>query len=127
MLTESVGIIAFGEEIFGLTKIKSCIVNCILLLIISLPAALGFNLWDSVRIFGMSILDFEDYIVSNIILPFGALIFTLFATNKFGWGYDSFLNECNIGKGIRLSPKFKPYFRFVLPCLIFIVIIFCFV
>ena len=120
-------IIAFGEEIFGLTKIKSCIINCVLMLLLSLPAALGFNIWREISILGMNILDFEDYIVSNIILPFGALIFTLFATNKFGWGFDSFLNECNIGRGIRLSPKLKPYYRFALPCLISIVIIFCFI
>ena len=68
-------------------------------------------------------LDSEDFIVSNLLLPIGALIYTIFCTTKWGWGFDNFLEEANKGEGFRLSPLLKPYFRFVLPLLILIILI----
>ena len=68
-------------------------------------------------------LDSEDFIVSNLLLPIGALIYTIFCTTKWGWGFDNFLKEANKGEGFRLSPLLKPYFQFVLPLLILIILI----
>jgi len=116
-------IIAFGEENFKLKKLPCVIINAVALIALSLPAIFGYNILSSVTISGKNILDIEDFLVSNLVLPIGALVYLLFCVHKFGWGFDNYLNECNTGKGIKLSPKLKPYFQFVLPVLILAIII----
>ena len=79
---------------------------------------------SGVRFIGdRNILDFEDYIVSNILLPIGALIFVIFCSARFGWGSDKYLEEVNKGKGLKMSRIFIPYFKFVLPVLILLIIV----
>ena len=68
---------------------------------------------------GRDILDSEDFIVSNLLLPIGSLIYLLFCVTKWGWGFD----KANRGKGMKLSPKLKPYFQWVLPVLILIILL----
>lgn len=72
---------------------------------------------------GMDILDSEDFLVSNILLPVGALIFLLFCMLKKGWGSENFFEEVNSGKGFKLSPKITGYLKYVLPVLIILIII----
>ena len=72
---------------------------------------------------GKDVLDSEDFLVSNLLLPIGSLIFLIFCTTKFGWGFDKYYEECNAGRGIRFAKWLKPYFQFVLPILILIIII----
>ena len=72
---------------------------------------------------GRDILDSEDFIVSNLLLPIGSLIYLLFCVTKWGWGFDKYLAEANRGKGLKLSPKLKPYFQWVLPVLILIILL----
>ena len=69
----------------------------------------------------MGILDMEDFVVSNILLPLGSLVYLLFCVTKFGWGFDNYYNECNTGKGMKLPIIVKPYLQYVLPILILIV------
>ncbi len=106
---------------FGISRRKSTIINCAVILAGSLPCLFGFNLLSGVSLFGMDILNIEDYIVSNILLPLGSIIFLIFCVYKFGWGFDSFIAEANTGKGIKLRRGLVYYFRFVLPVLMLFV------
>ena len=117
-------LISTSIENFGWDRKKAVMYNCIFLLVASVPCALGYNLWSNVHFFGgKDILDSEDYIVSNFLLPLGALVYTLFCTWESGWGFDSWLKECNKGMGVKVSPKLKIYLKFVLPILILLVFI----
>ena len=93
------------------------------MLIASLPCVLGFNVWSGATLGGMNILDIEDFIVSNILLPTGAIIYLLFCVTRFGWGFDNYLEECNTGKGMKMPKWLKPYFQFVLPLLILVILV----
>lgn len=109
---------------FGWSRKKASVVNCIFVLIASLPCVLGYNVWSSLRLIGgRDVLDSEDFLVSNLLLPIGSLVFLLFCVTKWGWGFDGYLEEANTGKGLKLSKHFKNYFRFVLPVLILIILI----
>lgn len=109
---------------FGCSRKKAVIVNCIFILIASLPCVLGYNLWSDLHIIGSrDVLDSEDFIVSNLLLPGGSLIYLLFCVSKWGWGFDKYLAECNEGQGIKLPRALKPYLQYVLPILILIILI----
>lgn len=107
----------------GWSRKKASIANCIGMLVLSAPCALGFNLLSSVSLGGKNILDMEDFIVSQILLPVGALIFLLFCVTKWGWGFDKYIEEANTGKGFKLPHWLKYYFRFVLPVLIIVIFV----
>lgn len=114
-------IIAVGIDNFGWSRKKSSLINYIILLVTCTPCALGYNILKDVRIIaGKDILDSEDFMVSNLFLPIGAIIFLLFCVTKWGWGFDKYQAEVNTGEGIKLPGFFKYYFMFVLPVLIFI-------
>lgn len=109
---------------FNWKRNKAVIIACILILVGSIPCVLGYNLWSNIHPFpGKDFLDSEDFIVSNILLPGGSLIFLLFCTWKWGWGFDNYLEECNKGMGPKMSKVFKNYFKFVLPLLILFILI----
>ncbi len=117
-------LVAFPIDNLGWSRKKSVIVNMVAMLIASIPCVLGYNLLSGVHLIGgRDILDSEDFIVSNLLLPIGALIIVLFCTLKSGWGFDNFMNEVNTGKGMDLSPKLKGYLKYVLPVLIFVLFI----
>ena len=117
-------LIAACEENFGWSKKKSVIANCLFILVTSMPAVLGYNVWSNVRLIGgRNILDTEDFLVSNILLPAGALVYLCFCVTRLGWGFDNYLEECNTGKGIKMPRALKPYLQFVLPVLILIILI----
>ena len=102
----------------GWKRARSIAVNFIIVLVTGIPCILGFNLWSDIRLFGgKDILSSEDFIVSNIILPAGSIVFMIFCTWKFGWGADKYLEEANTGKGIKMSKRLIPYFKYVLPAL----------
>ena len=94
------------------------------MLIASLPCMLGYNILKNVHPIGSrDILSSEDFIVSNLLLPIGALIFLMFCITKYGWGADKFIEETNKGEGMKLSPKLTGYFKYVLPVLIIVILI----
>lgn len=68
-------------------------------------------------------LDTEDFLVSNLLLPIGSLVYLLFCVSKWGWGFDKYLAEANTGEGLKMSPRLKPYFQFVLPVLILVILV----
>lgn len=118
-------ILACVREITKWNRIKACIVCCLVMIVLSLPCALGYNVFSNYHPFNSStnVLDLEDFIVSNCLLPLGSLVYILFCTSKKGWGFDNFINEANTGKGIKVSRALRPYFTYVLP----IIIVFVFV
>ena len=108
---------------FGWSRKKAVWLNCVFVLVFSLPCVLGYNVWSRVHLIGArDVLDSEDFLVSNLLLPIGSLIYLLFCVSKAGWGFDNYLAECNKGRGMRMSPRLKNYFRFVLPILILILL-----
>ncbi|MCL3787823.1 sodium-dependent transporter [Ruminococcus bromii] len=116
-------IISFCIDMFKISRTKSVIINAVIILIASLPCVFGFNIWSGFELFGQNVLGMEDFLVSNILLPVGSLIYLLFCVTKFGWGFDNYLTECNTGKGMKFARFLKPYFQFVLPILVLIVLV----
>lgn len=116
-------IISFCIDMFKISRTKSVIINAVIILIASLPCVFGFNIWSGFELFGQNVLGMEDFLVSNILLPVGSLIYLLFCVTKFGWGFDNYLTECNTGKGMKFAGFLKPYFQFVLPILVLIVLV----
>ena len=109
---------------FGWTRKKSALLNGLFLLVAGIPCVLGHNVWSGVTLIrGMGIMDTEDFLVSNLILPGGSLVFLLFCVTRYGWGFDKYLEEANTGTGIRMSRKLKPFFQFILPVLILVILI----
>ena len=107
-------------ELKNWSRKKSSIVNFVFLTILSIPCVLGFNLinWDALNIFGGTILDLEDFIVSNVLLPLGALVYLLLCVTKYGWGWNNFKAEANEGKGIKVKNWMRVYLTYILPFII---------
>ena len=109
---------------FKWTRRKATLVCFIIVLITSIPCALGYNVWSGLHLIGdKDVLDSEDFIVSNFLLPLGSLVYVLFCVTKWGWGFDNYIAEANKGRGFKIPYWLKNYFRFVLPILILIVFI----
>lgn len=116
-------LISFSIDMFNFSRTKAVIINAIIMLIGCLPCIFGFNILSGFNIFGKGVLDIEDFVVSNLLLPVGAFLYSLFCSTKFGWGFDNYLNECNQGSGIKFPKFIKPYVKYVLPILVLIVFI----
>ena len=111
-------------DTFGWERKKAVVINGILLAILSLPCVFGYNIWSDFHpLLGKDVLDSEDFLVSNLLLPIGSLVYLLFCVTKWGWGFDKYLAEANRGQGMKFSPKLKPYFQWVLPILIVIILV----
>ena len=116
-------IISVCMDTFGWSRKKAALINGLLLAVLSLPCVLGFNVWSHVQLGGRGVLDMEDFAVSNLLLPIGSLVYLLFCVTKWGWGFDKYLAEANRGSGLKLSPKLNPYFQWVLPVLILLILV----
>ena len=117
-------LISFSVDMFGADRKKVVLINGVIVLLASLPCVLGYNVWSSLHLIGgRDVLDSEDFIVSNLLLPIGSLVYLLFCVTKFGWGFDHYYEECNEGEGLKFSKALKPYFQFVLPILIIVIIV----
>ncbi len=113
-------------DLTGWNRKKAAIVNGIAMFFLSIPCVLGFNLWKSIEPLkaGNNIMDLEDFLVSNILLPLGSLIFVLFCVNKrYGWGFDNFENEANQGKGIKVQKWMRGYMTYVLPIIVLVLFV----
>lgn len=118
-------IISCTMDLFGFNRKKASLINCLLMLVLSLPCALGYNVLSAFAPLGdgTTVLDLEDFIVSNILLPGGSLIFVLFCVSRYGWGWDNFVNEANTGKGMKIKKWMRPYMTYVLPIIVAIILI----
>ena len=109
---------------FGWSRKKAALINGIIILVASIPCVLGYNVWSNIHpIGGRDILDSEDFIVSNILLPLGSLVYLLFCVTRYGWGFEKYREEANIGKGLKVAAWMKWYFLLVLPVLILAIFI----
>ena len=119
-------IVACVSELTGWSRKKTCAICCIGIFLLSLPCVLGYNVWSNVRpIAGRDVLDSEDFIVSNLLLPIGSLLFILFCTTRYGWGWDKFLAEANEGKGLKVAKWMRPYMTYVLPVIVAVILVVC--
>ena len=117
-------LMACCSDQFGWSRKKAAFLNCIFVLIASLPCVFGYNVWSDLHLIGgRDVLDSEDFLVSNVLLPGGSLVYLLFCVTKWGWGFDRYLEEANTGTGLRISKKLKFYFQWILPVLIFAILI----
>ena len=116
---------AYGIDNWKLSRAKSVLVNLALMLVLATPCALGFNVLSGFEPMGPGtvVLDLEDFIVSNNLLPIGSLVFVLFCSHRYGWGWDNFIAEVDTGKGIKFPNFLNPYFQYVLPIIILIIFI----
>ncbi len=105
------------RELTGWSLKKTSWINFVLLFVLSLPCVLGMTDWAHITIAGKSIMDFEDFIISNNLLPLGSLVYVLFCTTRYGWGWDKFIKEANTGDGAKFltSKAYRIYLSFVLP------------
>ena len=110
---------------WGWSLQKSLLINGALLILLGLPCVLGLTDWSGIQILGKNIMDFEDFLVSNNLLPLGSLIYLLFCVTKYGWGWDDFLKEANTGTGIKFpgGRPMKLYLTFVLPAVILFIFV----
>ncbi|MBR5782614.1 MAG: sodium-dependent transporter [Clostridia bacterium] len=118
-------IISCGCDKWGWSRKKSCLINGVLILVLSLPCVLGFNVWSNFAPLGegTNIMDLEDFIISNNILPLGCVVYVLFCTlSKKGWGYKKFINEANSGTGAKFPTGqwMYIYAKWILPVLLII-------
>ena len=119
-------IICCGMELTGWSRKKSGLVNLVLLIVLSLPCALGYSVlsWDGFAVFGGAVLDFEDFLVSNIFLPLGSLVYLLFCVTRYGWGWENFKTEANTGKGPKVHNWMRIYLTWILPVIVLFIFAF---
>ena len=117
-------LIACAMDNLGWSRKKSVIINLLIVFFFSIPCVLGYNVLSGMHFIGArDVLDSEDFLVSNILLPGGALIYLLFCVTKYGWGFDRYVAEVNKGSGLKMPLWIKPYFQFILPILILVILI----
>ena len=118
-------IMACVMDLTGWNRGKTGLVCGIALFVLSLPCLLGFNVWSAFKPLGpdTGVMDLEDFIVSKLLLPIGSLLFVLFTTLRFGWGWDNFKNEANKGKGLKVANWMRGYLTFVLPVIVILVLV----
>ncbi len=119
-------IICCGMELTGWSRRKSSLVNLVLIILLSLPCVLGFSVWSGgfLNTFGGTVLDLEDFIVSNLFLPLGSLIYLLFCVTRYGWGWESYIREANTGDGMKVRPWMRAYMTYVLPLIVVFIFLF---
>lgn len=115
-------IVAYAMD-SGWTRKKAVLVNFVLIIVLSLPCALGFNILSDIQPLGVgtTIQDLEDFIVSNNLLPLGSLLYLMFCTHRYGWGWKNFINEANTGKGRKFPAKLFSYCAYILPVIILVI------
>lgn len=116
-------IVSFGIDLWGWSRKRAVLVNMVLITILILPCIFGFNIWSAVQPLGAgsTIMDLEDFLVSNNVLPLGSLVYILFCTQRHGWGWENFIKEANTGVGIKFPTLLKGYMTYVLPVIIVVI------
>lgn len=119
-------IISCGMELTGASRKQSSLVNLVLIILLSMPCVLGYNVWawDGFAVFGGAVLDFEDFLVSNLFLPLGSLVYLMFCVSRYGWGWDNYKKEVNTGKGLKMQDWMRGYLTYVLPLIVLFIFAF---
>ena len=118
-------IVSYWIDVHGWSRKKACLVNCVAIIVLSIPCILGFNVWSKFQPLGAGtgVLDLEDFVVSSTLLPLGSLLFLIFCCSKYGWGWDKFIEEADTGSGLKFPKKLKFYFKWILPIVIIVIFI----
>lgn len=118
-------IVSCTMDLSGWSRKKACLFNGILMLLLSMPCVLGFNVLSKFQPLGSGtgVLDLEDFVVSNLLLPLGSLIFIFFCTSRYGWGWKNFTKEANTGKGLKVQRWMRGYMCYVLPVLVAVILV----
>ena len=118
-------IISFATDLTGCSIKKAVLINIVAIILLSIPCVLGFNLWSSFMPLGegSTVLDLEDFILSNNLLPIGSMVYLLFCTSRYGWGFKNFLAEANEGKGVKFPAWARIYVSYILPIIVFVIFI----
>ena len=115
-------IVSMVCELTNMRRGTACAVCCVAIFLLSVPCVLGYNVWGELRIIGgRDVLDSEDFIVSNLLLPLGSLLFVLYCTARYGWGWEKFMAEANEGTGLKVAKWMRPYMTYVLPVIVAII------
>jgi NSS family neurotransmitter:Na+ symporter len=117
-------IVSCVRDLTEWSRKKACLITGISLCLLTMPCVLGFTVWSHIQILGLSIMDFEDFLVSNIILPGGSLLFAVFCVARYGWGWDKFVAEANEGTGLKVAKWMRPYMTIVVPALIAFILVY---
>lgn len=119
-------IICCGMELTGASRKKSSLVNLFLIIALSVPCVLGYNVWswDGFSVFGGAVLDFEDFLVSNLFLPLGSLVYLLFCVTRYGWGWENYKKEVNTGEGLKVHDWMRGYVTYGLPLIVIFIFLF---
>ena len=125
IITVFENILACSMDLWNWSRKKAVVINMIAMTVLALPCILGFNLLSSVQPLGpgSGLMDLEDFLVSNNLLPLGSLIYVAFCVNRWGWGWENFLQEANTGKGMRFPGWMRNYMRWVLPIIVVVIYI----
>lgn len=118
-------IISCNIDLFGWSRKKTCLINAVLIFALSLPCVLGFNVLSGIQPLGdgSTFMDLEDFIVSNLLLPLGSLVFILFCVTRYGWGWSKFMAEANEGRGLKVANWMRGFMTFVLPIIVLAIFI----
>ena len=116
-------IMSFWLEKTSLKRWQVALINIGLIFVLALPAIFSLDLWSNVTVFGLGFLDLEDFIVSNLLLPIGSLVYVVFCTSRYGWGWKNFEAELNAGDGLKFPRKLRFYLTWVLPVIIFALLV----
>lgn len=118
-------IVSCGMDLFHWSRKKSCMINWVALIVLSLPCVFGYNIWSAIQPLGegSTILDLEDFAVSNVILPIGSLCYLLFCVTRYGWGFEQYQKEANMGDGLKIPKGIRFYVTYILPILLIFLIL----
>ncbi len=118
-------IVSCGMDLFHWSRKKSCMINWVALIVLSLPCVFGYNIWSAIQPLGegSTILDLEDFAVSNVILPIGSLCYLLFCVTRYGWGFEQYQKEANMGDGLKIPKGIRFYVTYILPVLLIFLIL----
>ena len=116
-------ILSFAMDLWGWKRNKAVLVNIVLIIALSMPAILGFGPWSGIQILGegTNIMDLEDFIISNNILPLGSVIFVIFCASRKGWGWENFIKEANTGSGLKFPTFIRNYMLWVIPAVVAVI------
>ena len=112
-------------DLTGWSRRKTATINIVLMILLSLPCVLGFNVWSGFQPFGpgSNVLDLEDFLVSNLWLPLGSLVYLLFCTSRYGWGWEKFKAEANEGGGLKVRDGIRFYVSYILPIIVLVIFV----
>src|SRR5699024_8237705 len=118
-------IISFAMDLTGCSRKKAVLINIVVVILLSMPCVLGFNVLSGFQPLkpGNTIMDLEDFVLSNNLLPLGSMVYLMFCTFKKGWGWKNFSAEANTGVGLGISNKLRFYMSYILPIIVFVIFI----